>query len=69
MTPDSLRAWRGRLGYSQYEASRRLGCSRNAYIGWETGENRIPQYIALACQAIANGLPPMGGAQAKEVTS
>lgn len=63
MTSAALKAWRERMRFSQYEASRRLGCSRNAYIGWENGENRIPLYIALACQAIANGLPPMGGAE------
>lgn len=59
MTPEALRSWRERLGLSQYKAAEQLGCSRNAYIGWESGKNRVPLYIALACQAIANGLPAM----------
>jgi transcriptional regulator with XRE-family HTH domain len=59
MTPATLLAWRERLGFNQSEAARRLGCSRNAYLNWETGRSRIPLYVALACAAIAYGLPPI----------
>lgn len=59
MTPASFTAWRERLGYNKAEASRRLGCSQNTVAAWETGKAKIPLYIALACQALANGLPPM----------
>lgn len=59
MTPKSLSAWRERLGLNKSEASRRLGLSRNAYDGYEGGVRRIPLYVALACSALAYGLPPI----------
>ena len=59
MTPTSLNAWRERLSINKAEAARRLGLSRNAYASYEAGERRIPLYIALACAAIAFGLPPI----------
>jgi transcriptional regulator with XRE-family HTH domain len=58
MTAASLTAWRKRLGWSKAEAARRLGCSKNSILAWENGQ-AVPLYIALACQALANGLPPM----------
>jgi len=62
VTPTALTQWRQRLGLSQAEAARRLGCSRRAYGQYEAGQSRIPQYIALAAAAVAYGLPPMGKA-------
>lgn len=59
MTPASLSAWRSRLGLNKSEAARRLGLSRNALEGYESGQRRIPLYIALACSALAYGLPPI----------
>jgi DNA-binding XRE family transcriptional regulator len=59
MTATSLIEWRERLGLNKSEAALRLGVSRRAYGAYEAGENRIPLYIALACAAVANGLPPM----------
>jgi predicted transcriptional regulator len=59
MTASSFIAWRGRLRLSVTAASSALGCSRRAIQSWEMGRTKIPHYIALACQAIANGLPPM----------
>lgn len=60
MTPEILIAWRQRLGIrSRAEAARRLGLSRNAYTGYEEGRTKIPRYIALACAAIAHGVPPI----------
>ena len=55
-------------------AAEALGCSRTSIHAWETGwvirgqhsdgsfrecPVKIPRHIALACQALANGLPPM----------
>jgi transcriptional regulator with XRE-family HTH domain len=59
VTPASLTSWRIRLGLNKSEASRRLGLSRNALEAYEKGERRIPLYIALACSALAYGLPPI----------
>jgi DNA-binding XRE family transcriptional regulator len=61
MTPSSFHAWRVRL-YGERgvkAAADALGCSRTSVKAWETGTHKIPLYIALACQALANGLPPM----------
>jgi transcriptional regulator with XRE-family HTH domain len=59
MTPASLTAWRENLRLNRSEACRRLGLSRNALESYEKGERRIPLYIALACAALAFGLPPI----------
>jgi transcriptional regulator with XRE-family HTH domain len=59
MTPQTLLAWRERLGIrSRAEAARRLGVARNTYAAYEEGTRRIPLYIALACAALAHGVPP-----------
>lgn len=59
MSPSSLIEWRTRLGLNKSEAALRLGLSRRAYGAYEAGESRIPLYVALACAAVAYGLPPM----------
>lgn len=59
MTPAGLIAWRERLNLNKSEAASRLGIGRNAYARYEAGEQPIPLYIALACAAIAHGLPPI----------
>lgn len=43
----------------RYQAADRIGIGRHTYARYEAGEQPIPAYVALACQAIANGLPPM----------
>ena len=59
MTPASFTAWRERLHLTAKAAAEALGCSRNALARWEAGTVRIPRYIALACAAIAQGVPPI----------
>jgi hypothetical protein len=61
LTPASFKAWRERLyGPRSFRiAADALGCSRTSIRAWEAGTHKIPLYIALACQALANGLPPM----------
>ena len=60
MTSDELIAWRQRLKLTQAEAATKLGCGRRSLQQWEKGAE-IPLYIALACAAVAHGLPPVGG--------
>jgi len=61
MTPASFKAWRERLYGPRgvRAAAEALGCSRTSIHAWETGRHEVPRYIALACQALANGLVPM----------
>lgn len=59
MTATSLRAWRKRLGLSQRAAAETLGISLRQYSDYERAVAEIPQTVALACAAVAYGLPPM----------
>ena len=59
MTPASFASWRARLGLTKSAAALRLGVSRNSIINYERGSMPIPLHIALACAAIAHGLPPI----------
>ena len=58
MTPADWTAWCLHLGISNAEAARRLGISKNMPAAYEYGRRKIPAHIALACAAIAYGLPP-----------
>lgn len=59
MTPASLTAWMDRLHLNKVEASTSLGIARSTLDRYLDGSVRIPQSIALACAAIAHGLPPI----------
>lgn len=61
MTPTEFTAWRERLGYNKAEAARVLEIGPNQPRHYESGSAPIPRHIALACAAIAHGLPPIGG--------
>ena len=58
-----LKSWRERMGFSEREACKQIGCSRNAWAGWEKDEQKIPRYIGLACAALALGMTPYGQIQ------
>lgn len=60
MTANDFLEWRKRLGFNRTEAAEALGLGRNQPQRYEEGQP-IPKYIALACAAIAFGLPPIGG--------
>lgn len=63
MTPDDLRAWQARMGYTYDSAAQALGVSRGTYADWVAGRSRTTgkpiqpsRMLALACAAIAAGL-------------
>jgi hypothetical protein len=60
MTPTDLRLWIDTRNVSDREAAKQLGCSRTSLRKWLAGKGPIPYYIALACSALAWGLPPWG---------
>jgi DNA-binding transcriptional regulator YiaG len=60
MTGQDLTRWRERLHLSKTDAAARLGTHRNCLSDWEAGRRDVPHYIALACAAIAHGIPPIG---------
>lgn len=60
MNAAGLEAFRERMNWSKSELASRLGCDRKTLTRYLTGETKpIPRYIALACSALAHGLPPM----------
>jgi len=54
--PESLTAWRARLGLNRLDAARALGMSRQTLFDYETGKHRIPPHVGLAAAALARGI-------------
>ena len=59
MSSAALIAWRERLGLNRVKAAKALGIARNTLAAYEADKREIPLYIALACAALAYGLPPL----------
>jgi len=59
-----LKAWRTGMGFSQRDASASLGCSKQAWIDWETGRHKVPRYIGYAMAALAMGMSVYGDEEA-----
>jgi transcriptional regulator with XRE-family HTH domain len=59
MQAASLTALRKRLKLTKSAFAIKLGIGRRSLGQYEAEERPIPHYIALACAAIAFGLPPM----------
>lgn len=60
MTHTGFAACRSRLKMNRTEFADALGLNRRTQRNYEEGKVTIPLYIALACAALAQGLPPMG---------
>lgn len=65
MTADDFKAWREHMGLSQVKAAEALGISKSSVENYERGARPedgrpvvIPRTVALACAALAFGLPP-----------
>jgi len=60
MNAEGLERFRERMGWTRSELSARLGCDRKTTARYLDGLTKpIPRYVALACSALAHGLPPM----------
>jgi DNA-binding transcriptional regulator YiaG len=59
MKPGSVTALRKRLKLSQRAFAKALGVGTRTLSNYETGKTDVPLYVALACAALAFGLPPM----------
>ncbi len=57
MTPQSLTAWMTRLGLNKVQAASSLGIARSTLDRYLSGGAPIPKVVALACAALAYGLP------------
>lgn len=58
MTGEDFIGWREARGFNRLQAEAALGISRETIRAYETGRHAVPRYIALACAAVAAGLPP-----------
>jgi transcriptional regulator with XRE-family HTH domain len=59
MTSASMLALRERLKLTRMDLAKKLGISRNTLALYEAGRAEIPRTVALACAALAFGLPEM----------
>jgi transcriptional regulator with XRE-family HTH domain len=60
MTANDLISFRKRFRFSQKRCAKELGCSPRAIYNYEHGLYPIPDMLALACSAVALGLPKYG---------
>jgi transcriptional regulator with XRE-family HTH domain len=56
MTPNDLRAWQARMGFTYETAAEALGISRSGFAKLLAGDHPIDKRTALACAALAAGV-------------
>lgn len=61
MSPTDLEAFRARMNWTRKVLGRELDISQNRLRRMLEGAVPIPRHIALACAALAYGLPPLAG--------
>lgn len=49
MTPSTLRQWRKRHKLTLEAAAHQLGIGRRSLVYYESGQSRIPAYVAILC--------------------
>jgi predicted transcriptional regulator len=59
MTGRDLSAFRDRMSLTKKALAEALGIDRKTAQRYEEGAAPIPRYIALACAALAHGVPPL----------
>jgi len=52
MTPDSLKKWRKRNGYTQSQLAKVLGVIPLSVSRWELGVREIPSFLHLALECL-----------------
>ena len=52
MTPDTLKRWRKRQGYSQGKLAKALGVWPLTISRWELGVREIPSFLHLALECL-----------------
>ena len=57
-TPDGLRAWQKRMGFTYETAAAALGMGRSGYGSLVQGDSTIDRRTTLACLAIEMGISP-----------
>lgn len=53
MTPDEIREWRDRMGWSQPRLAEAIGVHPMTVSAWERGTQEPPPYLRLALERLA----------------
>ncbi|MBZ0156103.1 MAG: helix-turn-helix transcriptional regulator [Alphaproteobacteria bacterium] len=65
MTPEQLKAWRKRSGYTQEEFAQILGVTKTTVYRWEAAMREIPPFLALTLECVEK---KKGGEQNRQGT-
>ena len=65
MTPEELKAWRKKSGYTQEGLAQTLGVTKTTVYRWEAALREIPPFLALTLECVEK---KKGGGQKKQGT-